>query len=143
MDARNDAQPRSSNSNKGEQPPMTRPIENIGVGSTYATFAIDTTGADYDLTTDHEGDAVALSAGNEVDHGSDGGPFLGQVISVQEDIAVVQVAGVVRVPYNTVAAPSVGGAVVVDGAGKVKDSATGRGLVLAVDATAETADVLL
>ncbi len=122
---------------------MTRPIENIGVGSTYATFAIDTTGSDYDLTVDNEGDAVALSADNEVDHGSDGDPFLGQAISVQDDIAVVQVAGVVRVPYNNAAAPTVGGKVVVDGAGKVKDSATGRGLVLAVDATAETVDVLL
>jgi hypothetical protein len=122
---------------------MTRPIENIGVGSTYATFAIDTTGSDYDLTADNEGDAVALSAGNEIDHGSDDDPFLGQAISIQDDIAVVQVAGVVRVPYNTGTAPSVGGGVVVDGAGKVKGSVTGRGLVLAVDATAETADVLL
>ncbi|MCA9437024.1 MAG: hypothetical protein KC978_14660 [Candidatus Omnitrophica bacterium] len=122
---------------------MTRPIENIGVGGTYATFAIDTTGSDYDLTTDNEGDAVALSADNEVDHGSDGDPFLGQVISVQDDIAVVQIAGVVRVPYNTGTAPSVGGGAVVDGAGKVKGSATGRGLVLAVDASAETADILL
>jgi hypothetical protein len=122
---------------------MARTVENVGVGSVYATFDIDTTGSDFDLVADDEGDAVALSANNEIDHGTDDDPFLGQLISVQEDIAVVQVKGVVRVPYDDAAAPTIGGAVVVNGAGKVKTSATGRGLVIAVDATNETADVLL
>jgi hypothetical protein len=122
---------------------MTRTVENIGVGSVYATFDIDKTGSDYDLTTSDEGSAVALSGNNEIDRGSDGGPLLGQLVSVQDDIAVVQVKGVVRVPYDTGNAPSVGGGVVVDGAGKVKTSAAGRGLVIALDAANETADVLL
>jgi len=122
---------------------MTRTVENVGIGSVYATFDIDMTGADYDLVADDEGDAVALSGNNEIDHGGADDPFLGQLISVQEDIAVVQVKGVVRVPYDTGNAPTVGGAVVVDGSGKVKTSASGRGLVLAVDSTNEKVDVLL
>ena len=39
---------------------MSRPVENIGVGSLYATFNIDKTGETYDLTSSNEGDAVAL-----------------------------------------------------------------------------------
>ncbi|MCG3197202.1 MAG: hypothetical protein GHCLOJNM_01687 [bacterium] len=122
---------------------MSRTVENVGVGSVYATFAIDKTGSDFDLVAADEGKAVSLSGSNETDLGSDGGVFLGQLVSVQEDVAVVQVRGVARVAYNTGAAPSVGGAVAVDGAGKVKASASGRGLVLAVDAASAMVDVLL
>lgn len=122
---------------------MTRSVDNVGIGSLYATFAIDQTGEDYDLTADNEGQAVGLSGSNEIDLGSDGDPFLGRLMSVQEDIAVVQVTGVVRVPYDDGAAPTVGGTVELDGTGKVKTSTAGRGLVLAVDAVAETCDVLL
>ncbi len=122
---------------------MSRAVENLGAGSVYATFAIDKTGSSYDLVAADEGKAVSLSGSNETDLGSDGGVLLGQLVSVQEDVAVVQVRGVVRVAYNTGAAPTLGGTVAVDGAGKVKASATGRGLVLALDATGATVDVLL
>jgi hypothetical protein len=122
---------------------MSRTVDNDGIGGVYATFNVDMTGANYDLTSTHEGLAVSLSGNNEVDLGSNGGLFVGKVISVQTDIAVVQIRGVLRVPYNTGTPPSVGGLVVVDGAGKVKGSVSGRGLVIAVDASAETADVLL
>lgn len=122
---------------------MTRPVENIGVGSAYATFRIDQTGEDYDLTTADEGAAVALSGNNEVDLGAEDGALLGQLLSVQEDLAVVQIAGVIRVPYNTGDAPTVGGSAAVDGAGKVIAAAAGRPLVLAVNASTETADILL
>jgi hypothetical protein len=122
---------------------MSRTVENVGVGSVYATFNIDTTSGSYDLTADNEGQAVGLSGDNEIDLGANGGVFLGQVVSVQTDVAVVQVRGIARVPYNTGTPPTVGGAVALDGAGKVKASATGRGLVLAVDTVNQKADVLL
>jgi hypothetical protein len=121
---------------------MTRSVDNLGVGSVYATFDIDTTGSDYDLTTANEGEAVALSGNNETDRGADDDPLLGQLISVQTDIAVVQVAGVMRVPFSGTT-PSVGDAVAVDGAGNVKTASGGRGLVIAVDAGAGTVDLLL
>jgi len=122
---------------------MTRKVENVGIGGVYATFEIDKTDDEFDLTAEDEGSAVALSGDNETDHGADDDPFLGQLVSVQDDIAVVQVKGVVRAPYDATAAPVLGGAVAVNGVGKVKAAASGRGFVIALDATAETADVLL
>lgn len=122
---------------------MSRSVDNSGVGSVYASFNIDMTGSDYDLTSVNEGMAVGLSGNNEVDLGSNGGVFLGKLISVQNDVAVVQIAGVMQVPYNTSVAPSVGGLVVLDGAGNVKASSTGRGLVIAVDSATAMAAVLI
>jgi len=122
---------------------MTRPIENIGVGSLHGTFQIDTTGGTPDLDSTNEGNAVALSGNNETDRGSDGDALLGQLASAQDDIAVVQFRGVIRVPYDNTAAPTLGGQVAVNGTGKVKASATGRGMVIAVNSGDETVDVLL
>lgn len=122
---------------------MSRLVDNLGVGSLYGSFQIDGTSPNYDLTELDTGKAVALSGNNEVDLGSTGGAFLGRLVSVQADIAVVQIGGVMRVPYSVAGAPTLGGAVVVDGSGKVKASASGRGIVIAMDSTGETADVLL
>jgi len=122
---------------------MTRSVDNSGVGSVYASFAIDMTGSSYDLTADHEGMAVGISGNNEVDLGINGGSLLGKLMSVQTDVAVVQIAGVIVLPYNPSVTPTLGESVVLDGAGKVKGSTTGRGLVIAVDSSTETTAVLL
>ncbi len=122
---------------------MTRSVDNNGVGGVYASFTIDTTDSVYDLIETQVGVAVGLSGNNEVDLGTNNGALLGKLVSVQTDVAVVQIAGVMNLPYNTSLAPSVGGMVVLDGSGKVKTSAAGRGLVLALDSSSETAAVLL
>lgn len=124
---------------------MARSVSNNGIGALYGTFDIDKTGDDYDLTPDDVGKAVALSSNNEVDFGSDAGLLLGRLEHVQEGLATVQVAGVVRLPY-VATAPTVGDEVVVNGSGSVKQVGTGepgRGIVLAVDGSASTCDVLL
>lgn len=122
---------------------MTRSVDNSGVGSVYASFTIDTTDSAYDLAAAHEGMAVGLSGNYEVDLGANGGILLGKLMSVQTDVAVVQISGVMSLPYNAAVAPTLGGAVVLDGSGKIKASATGRGLVLSVDSATETAAILL
>jgi len=124
---------------------MARSVSNNGIGALYGTFDIDKTGEDYDLTSEDVGKAIALSDNNEVDFGSDAGLLLGRLEHVQDGIATVQVGGVVRLPYVTTA-PTVGDAVVVNGAGSVKQVGTGepgRGIVLAVDSANTTCDVLL
>lgn len=134
---------------------MTRPVDNNGIGALYGTFDIDVTDGSYDLTSDDVGSAVALSGDNEVDKGSDGGRLLGRLANVLEGTATVQIAGVVRLDIDTgKTAPVLGNRVVVNGAGKVyqapalagNDPAGGNtavGLVLAVDSTNHTCDVLL
>jgi hypothetical protein len=134
---------------------MARTVDNNGIGALYGTFDIDTTNGDYDLTSDDEGCAVALSASNEADKGSDGGILLGRLENVKDGIATVQIAGVVRLDVDTgKTAPVVGNRVVINGAGKVyqapaltgDDPAGGnvaKGLVIAVDSTNHTCDVLL
>ncbi|MFH1743023.1 MAG: hypothetical protein ABIH23_28795 [bacterium] len=136
---------------------MTRPVDNNGLGALYATFEIDTTASEYDLTSDNIGDAVSLSGNNEVDHGTDGGELLGRLEHVDAGLATVQIAGVARFNINTGEdAPGLGDGVVVDGAGKVYqapaiDGATGdpaggniaRGTVIAVDSTNHTCDIIL
>jgi len=136
---------------------MARSVDNNGVGALYATFQIDTTAGVSDLTINNLGDAVSLSASNEVDHGSDGGVLLGRLEHVGDGLATVQIAGVARFAVNTdKTAPVVGNGVVVDGAGKVykapaiaegSDVPAGgnpaRGTVIAVDSINHTCDVLL
>ena len=136
---------------------MTRTVDNNGLGALYATFKIDKTGQNYDLTTDNLGDAVSLSGGNEVDHGTDGGQLLGRLEHVANGLATVQIAGVARFDIDTgKTAPQLGNGVVVNGAGKVYqapaiDGASGdppggniaRGTVIAVDSTNNTCDILL
>ena len=133
---------------------MSRTVDNNGVGALYATFDIDTTGSNYDLTSDDVGDAVSLSGNNEVDHGTNGGQLLGRLEQANGGLATVQIAGIARFNINTgETAPGLGNRVVVDGAGKVyqapavADAPAGgniaRGTVIAVDATNDTCDVLL
>ena len=136
---------------------MTRPVDNNGLGALYATFEIDTTASEYDLTADNIGDAVSLSGNNEVDHGTDGGELLGRLEHVDNGQATVQIAGVARFDINTGKdSPQLGNGVVLDGAGKVYqapaiDGATGdpaggnitRGTVIAVDSTNDTCDIIL
>ena len=136
---------------------MTRTVDNNGIGALYATFDIDTTDSEYDLTSENIGDAVALSASNEVDLGADGGQLLGRLEHVDNGLATVQIAGVVRFNINTEEdSPALGNGVVIDGTGKVYqapaiDGATGdpaggniaRGTVIAIDAVNDTCDVFL
>ncbi len=133
---------------------MSRTVDNNGVGALYATFAIDKTGDDYDLTSSNIGDAVSLSGTNEVDHGTDGAQLLGRLEHVDNGLVTVQLAGVARFSINTgKTAPDLGNGIVVDGAGKVyqapavADAPAGgniaRGTVLAIDAVNNTCDVLL
>ncbi len=136
---------------------MARVVDNNGIGALYATFDIHKTGADYDLTIDHVGNAVALSGSNEVNHGSDGGQLAGRLEHVCGGLATLQIAGIARFDINTgKTAPNIGNGVVIDGAGKVYqapslDGAAGdpaggniaRGTVVAIDSTNHTCDILL
>lgn len=124
---------------------MARSVSNRGIGALYGTFDIDKTGEAYDLTVGDVGKAVGLSGNNETDLGSNAGLVLGRLEHVQDGLATVQLKGVVRMAYVS-PAPTVGGAVVLDGNGAVKQAGTGepgRGVVLAVDGAATTCDVLL
>lgn len=136
---------------------MVRVVDNNGIGALYATFDITKTGEDLDVTIDNVGDAVALGGANAVNHGVDNGKLLGRLEHVSGEQATVQISGIARLPRDTgQAAPFVGNAVVVNGAGKVYrapaiDPANGdpaggniaRGTVLAVDFTNNTVDVLI
>lgn len=141
---------------------MSRSVSNNGIGALYASFLIHQTGPDTDLGFADIGTAVGLSGNNEIDHGNDGGALLGRLEHVRDNLATVQIAGVVRLPFSG-AAPDAGDAVELDGAGGVKKapSATvnldasgtatvvaaggpsARGTVLAVDSGNATVDVLL
>lgn len=133
---------------------MARSVNNTGIGALYASFTIHETTGTADLTLDDRGAAVALSDDNEISHGSDGDRLLGRLENVNGSVATVQIGGVARLTLNGSNDPSVGDAVVVDGAGKIKqapaltgdDPAGGnvaRGICLAVDTTNDWADVLL
>lgn len=133
---------------------MSRTVNNTGIGALYASFTIHETGGTPDLSLADRGKAVALSGDNEIALGSDGDRLLGRLENVNGDVATVQLRGVARLTLAGTADPAVGDAVVVDGAGKIKqapalagdDPAGGnvaRGLCLAVDPTAGWADVLL
>lgn len=133
---------------------MARVIDNNGIGALYATFEINKSGADYDLTEADIGTAVVLAGNNKINHGADGGKLLGRLEHVAGGMATVQVAGVMRFSINSgKTAPVVGNAVVVDGAGEVyqapevaTDPAGGniaQGTVIVVNSTAGTCDVLM
>jgi len=136
---------------------MVRNVDNNGIGALYATFEITDTGGVFDLDADDTGSAVHIADNNKINHGADGGQVVGRLEHVVSGLATVQVTGVVRFGINTgKTAPNVGDGVVLDGAGKVYqapaiaggsgDPAGGniaRGLVLAVDNTNNTCDVLL
>jgi len=127
------------------------------------TFEVDTT-SNKDFTwTDIDNNlvAAAMADNNKVGMGSAGSRLIGKVISVSDELTsgtavpalcTVQVTGVARFLYSGTA-PSVGHKVECDGAGKVRRAVTAtdvptggtpqRGLVIAVDTTATTCDVLL
>lgn len=141
---------------------MARGVDNNGIGALYGTFDIHITGQAYDLDDEDIGLAVSLTGNNEIGLGADGGSFVGRLEHVNDGIATVQVAGVVRLPVAT-PNPDPGDGVVVDGNGAVKQAPAvtvdldgsgvvtlepaggdpARGTVLSVNTTAGTADVLL
>lgn len=143
---------------------MAYSISNDGAGSNLLlTFAVDTT-SNKDFTQadlDNGLGACIVSANNEIGMGSAGGRLAGKVIKVSEEmqpgtavpaVCSVQVTGVARFLYSGTA-PSVGNKVEVDGTGKVRKASTStdvpaggtthRGLVVAVNTSATTCDVLL
>lgn len=136
---------------------MARVVDNNGIGALYATFTITKTGEDPDLTTANIGDAVGMGGHNAVNHSTDGNKLLGRLEHVSDDVATVQIAGVMTLPIDTgESSPFVGNGVVINGAGKVYrapavDPANGdpaggnvaRGTVLSVDFTTNTCDILL
>jgi len=92
--------------------------------------------------------AVAATAAQTAGLGSDGDRLLGKLSQFEADMyGSVDIAGVLYLPYASGTVPTVGSAVVVDGAGNIKNdpgtaetgSATvvskGRGIVLDVDTT--------
>lgn len=144
--------------------PTTFKVNNEGAGSNLLlTFEVDTT-ANRDFTkTDLDSNltAAAMADNNKVGMGTAGTRLIGKVISVSDELTpgtavpllcTVQVTGVARFLYSGTA-PSVGNKVECDGAGKVRKAVTmtdvpaggtpQRGMVIAVDATATTCDVLL
>jgi hypothetical protein len=136
---------------------MTRRVDNQDIGALYATFEINRTGADYDLSSEEIGGAVALTDNNRISLGMDGGKVLGCLKHVCGGLATVQICGVTRLNLNLdKTLPTVGDGVVLDGAGKVYQApaipgAAGdpvggnvaRGITLAVNASAGTCDLLL
>ncbi|MCX7771679.1 MAG: hypothetical protein N2376_01025 [Clostridia bacterium] len=94
------------------------------------------------------GKPVEISAADTVDLGTDGNTVFGFIDSYENDgYCTVQFRGF-RTDVSTVdTAPTVGKIVALDGAGKVKDSATTAKLrnpvFISVDATAKTATVFL
>lgn len=97
-----------------------------------------------------EGKAVAVTDKQTAGLGTTGDRLLGKLIKVEGDgYGSVEVSGVLYVPYLTGTVPTVGSAVVVDGAGNVKNDpgqtvneggaatvivvSKGRGIVIDVD----------
>lgn len=126
---------------------MSRIIDNNGIGALYATFEIPGTGDVYDLTIDNVGDAVALSGNNKISHTKHHAYLLGRLEHVSGGLGIVQIAGVMRLNYTTTAeTPTVGYGVIADRFGRVCKTINGvahRGIVLAVDTTKYTCDVLI
>lgn len=139
-------------------------VNNEGAGANLLlTFEVDTT-ANKDFTwsdIDSNLAAAAMADNNKVGMGATGARLIGKVVSVSDDLVsgtavpqlcTVQVTGVARFLYSGTA-PSVGQKVECDGTGKVRRATTAtdvptggtphRGLVIAVDTSATTCDVLL
>jgi hypothetical protein len=142
----------------------TYSITNDGAGANLQlTFEVDASAnQDFTLTDlDNSLTACSVTGNNKVGMGTAGGRLLGKVIKVSEELqsgtaipalCTVQVTGVARFKYAATT-PVIGQKVEVDGAGKVRQAATSsdvpaggtkhRGLVLAVNTTDTTCDVLL
>jgi hypothetical protein len=143
---------------------MAYSVNNEGSGGDLIlTFTVDTTtDKDFTLTDlDNSLTACAMSDNNEIGMGSAGDRLTGKVVKVSEElqsgtaipaICSVQVTGVAQFLYSGTA-PSVGNKVEADGAGKVRTATTStdvpaggtthRGLVIAVNTTDTSCDVLL
>jgi hypothetical protein len=139
-------------------------VSNEGAAQpTLLTFEIDTTANKDFVQADLESNytAACMAGNNKIGMGSAGDRLVGKVIKVSEELqsgtaipalATVQVTGVARFKYSGTA-PSVGNKVEVDGTGKVRQAVTltdvpaggtkQRGLVIAVNTTDTTVDVLL
>ncbi len=144
--------------------PTTYKVNNEGAGANLLlTFEVDTTSAKDFTWADIDANlaAAAMADNNKVGMGAAGARLIGKVISVSEDLVsgtavpqlcTVQVTGVARFIYSGTA-PAVGQKVECDGTGKVRRATTStdvptggtthRGLVIAVDTTNTTCDVLL
>jgi hypothetical protein len=105
--------------------------------------------------------ACTMAANNRVGMGSAGDRLVGKVIKVSEELqpgtvvpafCTVQVTGIARFKYSATT-PVIGNKVELDGTGKVRQATTAtdvpaggtkhRGLVIAVNTTDTTCDVLL
>ena len=125
-----------------------RTVDNQEQGFLAIPLNIEYTGGVYSLTESDIGKPAALTDNNEVSDGADGEVFIGKLIAVSEDgsVATVQIGGVCTdLPYSGTA-PVIGWAVQMSGAATVAKGVTDgirRGVTLAVNATAQTCDVLL
>lgn len=141
----------------------TYSVSNEGAGGLQLTFTVDTA-ANQDFTQadlDANLTAAALTGNNKAGMGTAGARVVGKVVKVSEELQTgtavpalcsVQVAGVARFLYSGTA-PSVGEKIEADGTGKVRRASTSadvpaggtkhRGIILAVNTTDTTCDVLL
>lgn len=142
----------------------TYTVTNEGAAQpTLLTFEVDTTTNKDFVQTDLDNNltAAAMAGNNKVGMGTAGDRLVGKVLKVSEELqagtaipalCTVQVTGVARFKYSGTA-PAVGNKVEGDGAGKVRQAVTltdvpaggtkQRGLVIAVNTTDTTVDVLL
>jgi hypothetical protein len=98
------------------------------------------------IDADNVGDAVAISANNTVGLGNDGDQLFGKIIAYEDDgVVTVQCRGYMEFDVVDGSEPSLGGMVLVNGAGKVKTAggAIGRGICVTVDAANDTCGIIL
>ena len=142
----------------------TYSVTNEGSGADLLlTFEVDASSNQDFTQTDLDNSLVActVTGNNKAGMGTAGGRLLGKVVKVSEELqagtaipalCTVQVTGVARFKYVSTT-PVVSQKVEVDGAGKVRQASTStdvpaggtkhRGLVLAVNTSDTTCDVLL
>lgn len=124
-----------------------RGISNAGLNEVNATFRTT-------LTQNDVGKAVAFTDNDTVGLGVDGDEIAGKLIRVEKDgVCLVQVTGYMTLSHS--AAPTLGGKIIVDGAGKIKpapgvdpnaaaiQTVKGRGLVTSIDAASLTTGLVL
>ncbi|MFC1563000.1 hypothetical protein ACFL4Z_03015 [candidate division KSB1 bacterium] len=125
-----------------------RVVDNEEQGFLAIPFDIELSGTSYSLAESDIGNPVALTSDNEVSEGADGEMFIGKLIAINEDgsVATVQVKGICAdLPYSGTT-PVIGWPVQMSGDGTVDKGVTEgirRGVVLSVDTTSGTCDVLL
>jgi hypothetical protein len=144
--------------------PSNYTVNNEGSGANLLlTFEVDpTTNKDFvQSDLDSNFTACTMAGNNKVGMGSAGDRLVGKVIKVSEELqsgtvipafCTVQVSGVARFKYSATT-PVIGNKVELDGTGKVRQATTAtdvpaggtkhRGLVISVNTTDSTCDVLL